>query len=330
MRTKAIEAYDAWHIVAPTMYPRSELYCLAPIGIGTARVEGLASYLMRLAEAHHVELGALVDLIGSYLSTPCRYRVPALRVQRLCERWREIPSVELTLNDWVGATEKLTLRTDLSWLTMLGWAELIDLRSVYRYERTWCPYCYEEVGAAEQPIYEPLLWNVKEVRLCIRHLRPLRRECNHCCRVQSTVLRSSRAGYCALCSGWLGALDGEAPLPDGEDPERQKWTVLNIEGLASVNSDPPRRLSRGQLAARLRTVERSNFRLFAKRPIYEIRAYLNGERPPSLALLLDLCWELEIGLSDFLTSDTVWSPPRSAIHISPQHLPVLSHQARNM
>jgi len=317
MKVEAIEAYGSWNIATPTVPPRSELYCLAPIGVGSAQVEGLASYLMRLAEAHHVELGALMDLVGAYLPDPCRCRVPALRIQRLCERWREMPSIEFTLKDWVWATEKLTLKTNLGLLTMLEWAELIDLSSVYRYERTWCPSCYEEWAAAEQPIYEPLLWNVKEVRLCTRHLRPLRRECNYCCRIQSTVLRSSRAGYCALCGSWLGAVKGGDTLPRGLDPERQKWAVLNIQTLASATADLSRRLRRWQLTARLRAIERSNFRLFAKRPIYEIRAYLNGERPPSLALLLDLCWELEIGLSDFLTSDTVWSPPRSAIHISP-------------
>jgi hypothetical protein len=301
MLAEAVEVYEAWHFVTPTMPPRSELYCLAPIGVGTAQVEGLASYLMRLAEAHHVELGALIDLIGAYLPTPCRYRVQALRVQRLCERWRDMPSIEFTLKDWVRATEKLTLKTNLGLLTMLGWADLIDLRSVYRYERTWCPSCYEEWYIAEQPLYEPLLWNVKDVRLCIRHLRPLRRECNHCCRVQSTVLRSSRAGYCALCNGWLGISYGGGTLHEGTDLERQRWTVLNIEDLASVTMDFSRRLHRRQIAASLRAVERLNSRLFAKWPIDEMHACFNGHRPPSLAFLLDICWKLEKSLLSFLT-----------------------------
>ncbi len=112
---------------------------------------------MRLARAHHVELGVLLDLVGAYLPAPCRNRVPALRVERLCERWRETANIELALRDWVWATERLTLRTDIGLLTMLEWAELIDLRSVYRYLRPWCPSCYEEWAAAGKPIYEPLL-----------------------------------------------------------------------------------------------------------------------------------------------------------------------------
>ncbi len=78
-----------------------------------------------------------------------------------------------------------------------------------------------------------------------------------------------------------------------------------VEGLASYLmrlAEAPRRINRQQLAAQLRAAERSNPRLFFKWSIDEMRAYLNGQRPPSLAFLLALCWELEIGLSGFLTS----------------------------
>lgn len=304
MRVEAVEAYQVWPTALPAVPPRSELYCLAPIGIGSAQVEGLASYLMRLAEAHHVELGVLVDRVGAYLPAPCRYRAPALRVERLCERWRETANIEFTLRDWVGATERLTLKTDLGLLTMLEWADLIDLSSVYRYLRTWCPSCYEEWAAAGQTIYEPLLWNIREVGLCPRHLRPLRQECNHCHRSQCVVLRSSRVGYCALCNAWLGAAAERDALSEENidvNLERQRWVVLNIGELISVTAELLRLLSRQQLAAKLRAVEKSNTRLFFKWPIDEIRAYVNGQRSPSLAFLLDLCWELGIDLLGFLT-----------------------------
>jgi hypothetical protein len=301
---EAVEAYQSWPPAPPAVPPRSELYRLAPIGVGSAQVEGLASYLMRLAEAHHVGLGVLVDRVGADLPTPCRYRTPALRVERLCERWRETANIEFTLRDWVWAIEKLTLRTDIGLLTMLGWAELIDLRSVYRYLRTWCPSCYEEWAATGQPIYEPLMWNIQEVKICPRHLRPLRQECSHCHRSQCAVLRSSRVGHCARCGAWLGASEDEGALPGPEelDLKRQRWIAINIGELASVTAGASRRISRQQLVEQLRAAERSNPRLFFKWSIDEMRAYLSGQRPPSLAFLLALCWELEIGLSGFLMS----------------------------
>jgi hypothetical protein len=206
------------------------------------------------------------------------------------------------MRDWVWATEKLTLRTDIDLLTMLAWAELIDLRSVYRYLRTWCPSCYEEWSSAGKPIYEPLLWNIQEVKICPRHLRPLRQECKHCHQSQCAVLRLSRAGYCAQCGAWLGASEGEDALPEGLDLERQRWRAINIGEIASATAGAPQRISRQQLAARLRAAEKLNPRLFFKWSIDEVRAYLDGQRPPSLAFLLELCRELEISLSGFLTS----------------------------
>ena len=46
---------------SPPFPPRTRLYHLAPIGVGTPAVESLTGYLMRLAEAHCVSTGALVS-----------------------------------------------------------------------------------------------------------------------------------------------------------------------------------------------------------------------------------------------------------------------------
>src|SRR5712692_11097040 len=42
------------------MPPRSELYCLAPLGVGTVEVESLTSYIQRLAWAYRVNPRVLV------------------------------------------------------------------------------------------------------------------------------------------------------------------------------------------------------------------------------------------------------------------------------
>ena len=52
--------YDLWSLALPTLPPRSRLYSLAPMGIGTSQVESLTSYVMRLAEAHAVSPGTLI------------------------------------------------------------------------------------------------------------------------------------------------------------------------------------------------------------------------------------------------------------------------------
>jgi hypothetical protein len=55
-----MERYKEWDVAVPPLPPRSRLYRLEPIGIGTSYVESLTSYIARLAEVHCVSLKALV------------------------------------------------------------------------------------------------------------------------------------------------------------------------------------------------------------------------------------------------------------------------------
>jgi hypothetical protein len=57
--------FDSWTLSGCPLPPRSRLYALEPIGIGTAFVESLSGYVARLAEAHSVSAG---DLVGRVLS----------------------------------------------------------------------------------------------------------------------------------------------------------------------------------------------------------------------------------------------------------------------
>ena len=60
-----MQAFDSWNCTTPVLPPRSRLYALEPIGIGTPFVESLSGYIARLAEAHAVSVG---DLVGRELS----------------------------------------------------------------------------------------------------------------------------------------------------------------------------------------------------------------------------------------------------------------------
>lgn len=48
---------------------RSRLYRLAPIGLGTAYVESLTSYIIRLAEAHSLPVGYTLPHVWIRLTT---------------------------------------------------------------------------------------------------------------------------------------------------------------------------------------------------------------------------------------------------------------------
>ncbi len=56
-------AYEEWSLTLPPIPAPSPLYALVPIGIGTALVESMTSYIARLAEAHCVFPGILMRKI---------------------------------------------------------------------------------------------------------------------------------------------------------------------------------------------------------------------------------------------------------------------------
>jgi hypothetical protein len=62
--------YDSWSLSISPIPPRSRLYALEPIGVGTALVESLSSYVARLAEAHSISVGDLVGHVLSELTDP--------------------------------------------------------------------------------------------------------------------------------------------------------------------------------------------------------------------------------------------------------------------
>src|SRR5260370_42584393 len=56
-----LSEFPWWHLTSIALPERSTLYAPAPIGVGTAGCESLTSYLARLAEAHCVYPGVLLQ-----------------------------------------------------------------------------------------------------------------------------------------------------------------------------------------------------------------------------------------------------------------------------
>jgi hypothetical protein len=59
LKADSFYAYDAWDIAPPGIPPRSRLFHLKPLGIGTAQTESCTSYIARLAAEHHTSAGSL-------------------------------------------------------------------------------------------------------------------------------------------------------------------------------------------------------------------------------------------------------------------------------
>jgi hypothetical protein len=108
----------------------SRLYHQEPIGVGSPMVESLTSYLTRLAAAHSVHVRALVtDEILPRLNQSHLYRDNRPVYDHLTRFWKQsttLNGTSATSSDWVQALEQLTLRRDLSLMTMLTFANVLS------------------------------------------------------------------------------------------------------------------------------------------------------------------------------------------------------------
>ncbi len=75
MNNDGLATYEAWDMTAPVVPPRSRLFHINPVGLGTPLVECLTSYFSRVAEAHSVSPGALqhyeVPKYGAHRQSMC-------------------------------------------------------------------------------------------------------------------------------------------------------------------------------------------------------------------------------------------------------------------
>jgi hypothetical protein len=194
---------------------------LQPIGVGTAAVESFTGYITRLAAAHAVETGVLVNaelltrvpctkgaLIGGVPSKmPTAFFIDAFPLNGVGERARA----------WVSVLERLTGVGGLNLLTLLPWSKAISCVHLLCTQRAWCPYCYgKPPGLADQQVYDRLLWTIQVVTACPVHGCPLESICPSCTKEQYVFAPRMRPGYCSRCQAWLGRA---AQSPSGNRDE---------------------------------------------------------------------------------------------------------------
>lgn len=307
MGSDSLVVYELWDAAPLALPPRSRLFHLAPIGIGTPQVESLTSYVARLAEAHRVQPRHLVAReILPLLDRPSLEHIPFPSLLNiLCNKTHAHSGLGTLARDLVRALETLTGRHDLHFLTLLPWAEVLSTQQLQRRTRAFCPACFEEWRQAGQVIYEPLLWTLAPIVACPRHQQRLRLTCPFPdCRYAAPWLSArSRPGYCARCDRWQGSAnvaEGSTgdPLTENE-LTTHAWVVDAVGELLAAAPSLPAPPQREQL---LRTLagwtrsQRTGSRKAQARQVgvsdTTIRQWERGKIVPSLWLLLQVCYHL--------------------------------------
>lgn len=302
--------FESWFLSKTAVPPRSRLYSLEPIGIGTPFVESLTGYTARLAEAHSLSVGDLVGRILSGVSDP---KAPIITAAAKALRLGghgfrafsyAVNGVTDRAETWAQALEAATARRDLHYLTLLPFRHILP-RELFHRHRAWCSVCYDQWRADGQVIYEPLIWAIETSSHCVVHARALDSICHHCARWLSPLGVFSRPGYCERCGGWLGVPDaGSNCAPSGQgDPWQCTQVAALLAMLPGVDPAAARDSFRRSLAAYLEQVTAGNVLALAQHvrcPNSVLQAWLDGARSPQLRNLLRTCRFLGVPASSFL------------------------------
>lgn len=233
------EGYEHWELALPEFSPRSALYQIRPIGIGTPETECLTSLLARLAAAHHLALGDLI----------LRYFLPIMRNER-AEAGRPLNHFELNRMSYVNSagalaaeivslSERLTFLPEIASTSLVRWKEFVSRHELLRHYRAWCADCYNEQVAMGGAVYDLLLWVVLPVKVCSRHRRPLNENCPNCQKRIRPTLKYYRPGSCPYCRTFLGAQKSDVTTAAIDDSGYELWVADNIGALIAASPLAP-------------------------------------------------------------------------------------------
>jgi hypothetical protein len=335
--------FEAWAPAREAPPPRSRLYSLEPIGIGTPEVESLSSYLNRLAQAHCVTVTTLmVHELLPHVGTPAPPSAhPAATPPRGEGRGlsqhlaRQINGLGRIAAAWVHGLEALTGRRDLHFLTLLTWRAVLPTRHLFAPRIRWCPACFEDQRTAGHPLSLPLVWTLNPVTCCVRHRQSLQSHCPGCQQPLVAFSGRSRPGYCSRCGAWLGtALHGALPpvVPPAVDPwPWAAWvgTTLGdlLQAAPRLQHPPPRdtvaRAFTAYHAQPAAAGKPPSTMAFGQRRVRSSR-WVQGERLMQLDFLLRFCWQRDLSLVQFLTAPPPVRVPPGAVAQPPRAVPAVA------
>lgn len=308
--------YEQWEPVNTEIPPRSRLFPLVPVGIGTGQAESLTSYVMRLAEAHCLYVTTLYSRLlqpavreEAENQGPERSRVVLKRkhgITRSGHTWNGVSEVAAC---HVRAIERLTGRAQLHLLTWLPWAAALSHH--LRRHRAWCPECFDQWRAEGQTIYEPLLWTLQIVRVCPIHHYPLVEVCPRCRRQNELLSNHTRGGYCSCCKQRLGYSDQDrSPAEhraENDEPEEQLRIARSAAQMIARAPDLPAPPSKQLIAQNLKDLINhlgGSCQAFGEvigRHHTVVCSWRDGKHIPQLETLMDICHRLDLSTVDFLT-----------------------------
>jgi hypothetical protein len=177
----------------------------------------------RLAEAHNTSVYSLMKN-GTY---------PIVgKVVRLIERGSKARALNGICEDAEKISKALEVLTSVEKIKHLSFFQLkavLTNQSLIKVCKAWCPLCLDVWRKEKRTIYEPLIWAVKVVNICLIHSIYLENKCRNCSTHIYFLERTIRIGFCPKCNTWLGRQSEKDINKCSEtDFDWQKWVISNI------------------------------------------------------------------------------------------------------
>ncbi len=295
-----------------TVPPRSRLFALAPIGVGTPAAEGLISYILRLGEAYSVSPRRLI--LEEFAKAHPELHIYRKHGSLFASNARSINGLHKLSALFADAVDTLCRIGVARQMTMLPLERLLPFNGeMIALSPRWCPACYAEMLESTQVLYQPLAWSFKLYRVCTRHGTAMVDRCPSCGVLQEVIPRTPAIGWCDHCGKWLGARPDVAAQPD---QSHDFWVANVIEEIVAA-------LPRiGKLAIRQRFVRqldravqqytrgsRRRFCLAIGLPEDAFQGVLGGGERPTFPLWLSIACGLKTSPLRFLEMHfDPWAP----------------------
>lgn len=277
--------------------PRSQLIKPEEFGAGSPFVEGLISYIVRIAAAHHVSpMRMLKKVYGTDNADIAACMYPSF----FNHYSSTINGLGKYAQMFVTETENLTGSARLNLNTLLPLEYLLPSTGCGLLAEVpqWCPECVQNMLVTYGQSYRPLLWSLKLYKACTKHKRALVDACPHCERVQPFIMHYPDLSRCAYC---YQGLNVRVANEEVEFTEFDYWIFNALEDLVSNLSTLRQVASANKFSDFIRVVVKdylkTNGASFCKQiglNSWAIKGWLNKGEKPSLPQLLSVCYGMDI------------------------------------
>lgn len=295
---------DGWDIGLIAVRKPTRLYPIEPVGLDTPLVEGLASYISALAEAHCVSVGTFLscEVLPQFGSA-----LVADGESRRFLNWRRINGIGGISKEIVSALEEKTGFRGLDRLTTLPLEGHISPDFCHA-RRRWCPYCLDEIRRNGR-VFEPLLWSISAVTVCPKHNCTLRDLCPMCLRGSHPIEKWSRAGHCPRCGCWLGESQGAGSEELGADRSALAKNATMVGDLLVkaliLKQEGCENIVRRNLHRCIEVTTKGNVRAFSQACSFPLHIlHMLKKNLPKMDMLLSFANRLDIPLAVFFELDS--------------------------